>query len=165
MKKIDKQKQGKRNIGIGRRFEAKVYKDLEAKGWICARWTKNVEAEFKVKIKGMGKVQYRKRLIPARQGKFRKVSTGFPDFIAFKRDFGLIVEKNGKEIILDISSFKPNIYTIEGIECKSNGYLTKEEKEKCDWLLDNNVFSKILIAKKGKKRGEIEYNEWKLKKK
>jgi len=27
----------------------------------------------------------------------------------------------------------------------------------CRWLIKNNIFSEILIAKKGKKRGEIEY--------
>jgi len=147
--KTDKQKQGKRNLERGRRFEVKVYKDLEAKGWICARWTKNVEAEFNVKIKGMGKVRYRKKLIPARQGKFRKTSTGFPDFIAFKFDS------------YDNLNLEHNLYHIIGIEVRSKGYLTKEEKEKCKWLLDNNIFSKILIAKKGKKRGEIEYTEFK----
>ena len=48
-------------------------------------------------------------------------------------------------------------YVILGVEAKSNGFLTKEEKEKMNWLLENNIFSKILIAKKGKKRGEIVY--------
>jgi len=141
--KTDKQKQGKRNIGIGRRFEVKVYKDLEAKGWICARWTKNVEIlKHDPFPKTIGK------LIPSRQGKFRKVSTGLPDFIAFKFDS------------YDNLNLEHNLYHIIGVECKSNGYLTKEEKVKCKWLLDNNVFSKILIAKKGKKRGEIEYKKF-----
>ncbi len=48
---------------------------------------------------------------------------------------------------------------IYGVECKSNGYLDKEEKEKVKWLLEHNIFSKILIASKGKKRGEIIYND------
>jgi len=51
-------------------------------------------------------------------------------------------------------------YEIIGVEVKSNGYLDKEEKEKCRWLLENNVFSKILIASKGNKRGEIIYKEF-----
>ncbi len=37
------------------------------------------------------------------------------------------------------------------------------EKEKCAWYLKNKIFSKILIAKKGKKRGEIEYMDFKEK--
>jgi hypothetical protein len=28
------------------------------------------------------------------------------------------------------------------------------------WLLENNIFSNILIAQKGKKRGEIEYRRF-----
>ncbi len=64
-------------------------------------------------------------------------TAGFPDFIAFK------VKEGGYEII--------------GVEVKTNGILSKEEKEKCGWLLDNKVFSRILVAKLGKKRGEVEY--------
>jgi len=64
-------------------------------------------------------------------------TAGFPDFIAFK-------PKEGRKEIISI-------------EVKADGWLNKEEIEKCRWLIDNKVFSKILIAKKGKKRGEIEY--------
>ena len=38
-----------------------------------------------------------------------------------------------------------------------NGILSKEEKEKCKWYLQKEIFSNIWIAKKGVKRGEIEY--------
>ena len=31
------------------------------------------------------------------------------------------------------------------------------------WLIDHNIFSKIIIAKKGKKRGEVEYIDFKEK--
>lgn len=62
---------------------------------------------------------------------------GFPDFIAFK--------KKGED------------YEIIGIEVKINGWLDKTEKEKCTWLLKNNIFSKILIASNSKERGKIEY--------
>ena len=89
------------------------------------------------------------KLIPAKH-KFRglgipmSIGTGFPDFIAFtKYEFGLAT------------------FNVIGIEVKTNGYLTKEEKDKCEWLIDNNIFSKILIASKGKKRGEIVYKEFK----
>lgn len=46
-----------------------------------------------------------------------------------------------------------------GIEVKKNGYLDKVEKDMCYWLLDNKVFSRILIAK-AKQNGrkiEVEY--------
>ena len=65
------------------------------------------------------------------------IGTGFPDFIAFKR--------KGKR------------YDVIGLEVKRNGWLDKIEKEKCRWYLKNKIFSKILIAKKGGKRGEITY--------
>lgn len=41
---------------------------------------------------------------------------------------------------------KRNLYVVQGVECKSNGNLSKIEKEKCNWLLQNKIFSKILIA-------------------
>lgn len=45
-----------------------------------------------------------------------------------------------------------------GVECKVNGYLDKKEKEKCKWLLDNNIFSKILIAYKTKEKNKVKVN-------
>jgi hypothetical protein len=68
---------------------------------------------------------------------------GFPDFIAFKQ--------TGKN------------YKIIGVEVKGNGWLDKDEKEKCKWLLDNKIFSRILIAKKSKERGKIDYIDFKEK--
>lgn len=130
--KIDYKKQGKRNLEKGRRFEVKVYKDLEAKKWICARWTKNVDLK-------------KDKLIPAKQGRFRKVSTGFPDYIIFR----------------SWANANDRLREVIGVECKSNGYLTKEEKEKARWYLENNVFPKFIIASKGKKRGTIKYKEFK----
>ena len=138
--KINYQKQGKRNLAKGRRFEAKTRKDLENKRWIVSKWQNNVD------LKGS-------RLIPAKQGRFRKTSTGFPDFIAYKM-------YNVPDTSRDKGFNWLFLYDVQGIECKTNGYLTQEEKAKCKWLLDNNIFSKILIAKKGKKRGKIEYNEY-----
>lgn len=90
------------------------------------------------------------RLITARHkfngvGNPMSLGTGFPDFIAYKL------------VMLGDSGIAS--YEVIGVEAKSNGYLSKEEKLKCDWLLNNNIFSKILIAKKGEKRGVIEYKE------
>jgi len=155
MKDIKRVKAGRKALISGRRFEAKVRKDLENKDWIVSRWQNNVELictkvkEIKENPNFIRGVKFIGKLIPARQGRFRKTSTGFPDFIAY-RFFNEY--KIGGE--------KGYVYQIIGIECKSNGYLTKEEKEKLKWLLENNVFSKILIASKGKKRGEIVYNEF-----
>ena len=44
---IDKKKQGKRNLEKGRRFENKVRKDLESKGWVVSRWQNNVKTKSK----------------------------------------------------------------------------------------------------------------------
>tara|TARA_Y100000296_G_C5174178_1_gene259044 strand:+ start:2162 stop:2587 length:426 start_codon:yes stop_codon:yes gene_type:complete len=134
-KKISKSLIGKRNRAAGARFELKIRKDLEKKGWIIDKWSNNVDLE-------------KNKIIPAKRkyNPFKKImiiGTGFPDFIGFK--------------------FEKKKYDIIGIEVKGNGWLNQNEKKKCKWLLDNHIFSKILIAKKGKKRGEIEYIDFEKK--
>jgi len=140
---------GKKNREAGRRFELRVRKDLENRGFVVSRWMNNVEfhygksilthpeekesgkeikwkeVEKELKVKEYGK------LISAKQGKFRSVRNGFPDFIAY-----MIVKMNGP------------YYKMIGVECKTNGYLSKEEKNKADWLIRNRIFSKFLIARK-----------------
>lgn len=88
------------------------------------------------------------RLIPAKRKfnpylKILGIGTGFPDFIGIKR--------------------KKSSYDVIGIEVKKNGWLDLGEKEKCKFLLNQKIFSRILIAKKGKKRGEIEYVDFEKK--
>ena len=146
-KQTDYKSQGKKNRAAGQRFERKVRLDLENKGWLVDRWTNNVSFDYEADKFYKVPRGTTGLLVPAKS-RFNMRTTGFPDFVAFKFDS------------YDNLNLDENIYYIHGIECKSNGYLTKEEKEKCKWLLDNNVFSKILIAKKGKKRGEIIYNEF-----
>ena len=147
---IDKKIQGKKNRQAGARFELKVRSDLESKGWIVDRWTNNVEIKTFIEQESTGetfidkkdgKIIKEGKLIKAKSFMGRSRTNGFPDFIAFKSlHMGFIVQ---------------------GVECKSNGYLDKEEKEKCVWLLENNIFSKILIAMKDKnKRGGIIYKEF-----
>ena len=69
---------------------------------------------------------------------------GFPDFVAFKK-------ANSGD------------FEVVAVEAKSNGYLDQKEKTMSQWLIDHNIFSKIIIAKKGKKRGEVEYIDFKEK--
>jgi len=148
---MDKKLQGKKNRASGQRFELKVRKDLESQGWIVDKWTNNVkftDAEWHGKLPN-----WFGELIPAKRkynpfNKALAIGTGFPDFIAFKS-------------IREGLAYAFRLYEVIGVEVKSNGYLDKEEKEKCKWLLENNIFSKILIASKGKKRGEIIYKEFK----
>jgi len=133
---IDYSAQGKKNRVSGRIFETKVREKLESMGWVVDKWTNTVDYD-------------RLKLVPAKRkyNPFKKVmviGTGFPDFIAFKKN-----EENNYEII--------------GVEVKSNGYLSQIEKSMCMWLLENKIFSKILIAKKGKSRGEIEYIDFREK--
>ena len=128
-KKKSEIKKGKTSRAQGARFELKVREKLESNNWIIDKWTNNVDLEEGKLVKAKRKYNpFKKMLI---------VGTGFPDFIAFK----LIGEK----------------YDIIGVESKINGILSKIEKEKCRWLLNNKIFSEILIAKKGEKRGQIEY--------
>jgi len=120
--------QGKKNRAAGARLELKVRTYFEKQGWIVDKWTNNVDIEEKKLIKAKRKFNPFLKILG--------IGTGFPDFIAFRR--------------------KGISYEIIGIEVKTNGWLDKEEKEKCQWLLDKQIFNKILIASKGEKRGEIE---------
>ena len=129
-------KRGRLSRGQGARFELKVRGELEAQSWIMDKWTNNVDLEANKIIKAKRKYNpFFKAL---------SIGTGFPDFIAFKKAGG-------------------NNYEVIGVEVKMNGILSKIEKEKCRWYLKNKIFSKILIAKKGEKRGEIEYIDFKEK--
>ena len=115
--------------GDGRAWERTVRSDLEKDGWIVDKWSKNVEFKNDDGI-----------LITAKRtfNPFKKVlalGTGFPDFIAYK-------------IIGDINGVIA--YNVIGVECKLNGYLRDEERQKCLWLINHKIFSKILIASKSK---------------
>jgi hypothetical protein len=133
MKDPIKVKQGKKNRQSGAAFELKVRKNLSEKGWIVIKNPNNLfDGEFK-----QGKSKYNpftKRLMMN--------SGGFPDFLAFKVISDILVSTPTKYGIIN------HLYEVIGVEVKSNGYLDKEEKEKCKWLLENNIFSKILIAYK-----------------
>ncbi|KKN27630.1 hypothetical protein LCGC14_0862670 [marine sediment metagenome] len=161
---MDKKIQGKKNRAAGTRFERKVREDLESKGWIVSKWMNNVglQKENSIDVCGIpaegGGFIYGK-LIPAKH-RFRgpgipmSMGTGFPDFVAISENWYLI--HSLKPLL---STIPKGLKIVYGIEVKSNGYLDKEEKEKCMWLLKKNIFSNILIASKGEKRGEIKYKE------
>jgi hypothetical protein len=144
-KKTAKSKQGKKSRAAeikrrkkakaaGTRFELKVRNELEKEGWIVDKWTNNVNLEEGKLVKVKNKF-----LGP---GKPIMLGAGFPDLIKFKPS-------------------KSRRYNIIGVEVRTIGNLSKEEKEKCKFLLDKKIFSRILIAKKGKKRGGIEYIDFK----
>lgn len=130
MKEISNSIRGKKSRASGARFELKVRNSLENDGWIVDKWMNNVDLEKRKLIKAKRKFNPFLKILG--------IGTGFPDFIAFK-----LVRGNNYEVI--------------GVEVKANGWLDKSEKEKCRFLLDKKIFSKILIASRGKKRGAIEY--------
>ena len=141
--KKSNQKKGKASREAGARFELKVRADLEDKKWIVDRWSNNVDLENQKIIPAKKKWKYnpfRKIMMPSVQ------STGFPDFIAFQ-----LLNKDRYQVI--------------GVEVKSNGILSKTEKQKCKFLLDKKIFSQILIAKKKKlgRKIEVEYIDFKEK--
>lgn len=127
-------KRGKKSKSKGGVFELKVRKDLESKGYTISKWSNNVDLENKEII--IAKRKYNPF------NKALTIGTGFPDFVAIKH-------------IYDES------YSVIGVEVKLRGLLSKEEKEKCLFLLGKKVFSRIWIAKLGEKRGEIEYVDFK----
>ena len=154
---------GKKAKASGARFELKVRADLESKGWVCDRWSNNIEL-FKLgeKLLSLSEEDHKflmnkGKLIKAKSFMGRSRTNGFPDFIAFRKEG----EINQCKLWLDDGLQNTKIvWNLIGVECKSNGYLDKIEIAKCRWLLENNIFSKILIASKGTKRGQIVYKEF-----
>ena len=126
---------GKKNRAKGMAFEAKVRQNLEELGWTVAKWTNTVDNE-------------KHKVVPAKRKynpflKALSIGTGFPDFICFRK------KEEGFDVI--------------GLEVKGNGYLDQIEKGMCIWLLENKIFSRILIAKKSKEKGKIEYIDFDVK--
>lgn len=86
------------------------------------------------------------------------MGAGFPDFIAFDN-----VTTMDNELLVGVSAYKGlseedsevNLKVVIGVESKLDGELDRVEKEKCKWLLDNNIFSKILIAEKTKVKNKV----------
>lgn len=165
MKNPKEVKKGKLNRSAGKRFELFVRKDLEESGWIVDRWNNKVELGLSAKeskeMYNDESIKVPSRLVPAKSkwNNFTKSmmmgSGGMPDFIAFRRIERIIHVRVGVEHSSVITN------EIIGIECKTNGILDKEEKEQIKYYLDNNIFSKVLIAVK-KKEGRkivIEYRD------
>ena len=154
----EKKKMGKKSRAQGMAFENRVREDLESKGFICDKWSNNVEFNCKhdenipaVRNHGINESydNFNKRTIGklvkaknkwAGPGRPMMMGAGFCDFIAFRHH-----------------SFHDggSLYEVIGVESKMSGELDREEKEKCKWLLDNNIFSKIFIAEKTKVNNKV----------
>ena len=100
------------------------------------------------------------------------MGTGFPDFICHKlypvtikvesnfmkmndAVLGYFMDGIGKSKHIYPKTEKNKYYEVIGVECKTNGYLDKTERQKCRWLLKSGIFSKILIAEKTKVKNRI----------
>jgi len=192
-----KQQQGKKNKKAGAEFEKRVRADLEKRDWVVDRWTNNIELHGDLEgannIWGCKSV-IKGKIVPAkpkfmfnpktRVRQLLGLHSGFPDFIAFRRESqGMIImpentspeqldefaEKYSKtnnqpSMVTNVQAYRSQ--EIIGVEVKINGTLDKEEKEKCRWYLDRKVFSKILIAYKVKegRRVVVKYKEFNAKK-
>jgi hypothetical protein len=124
-------KRGKKSKAAGGQFELRVRRDLEEKGWIVDKWSNNLDLDINKIIpakRRMGFVNRNMRIMT--------VGTGFPDFIAFQR-------------------LEENSYKVIGVEVKMNGKLSKLEKEKCSWYLNNKTFSEVWVAKKVKEKNRV----------
>lgn len=115
---IDKKKQGRLNRARGARHELKVRKFLQDEGWVVDKFGNNVDLEAGEIIKAKTRFF---------RGRPLGIGVGFPDFIAFKK----------------------NLYghfSIIGVECKTNGTLSKLEKQKLQWYLEHKIFSFLYTA-------------------
>jgi len=165
-----KVKRGKKSRAQGGAFETRVRADLEKEGWTVDKWSNNVElprdrilmdvVPMTKKLKDGTWTKAAPRfpaLVKAKAkwagpGRPMMMGAGFPDFIVFRlKENVLFPELKDYEVI--------------GVESKMTGELDRAEKEKCAWLLENNIFSKILIAKKTKVKNRvvIVYEEFKEK--
>jgi len=151
--KAENSKRGKLARAKGQRFEAKVRADLEDKGWVVSKWMNTVDLD-------------KQKVVPAKRKynpflKALSLGTGFPDFVCFR---GVDKEEETIEGTLIPEDYmkkdKKKIFDVIGLEVKGNGYLDQVEKGMCIWLLKNKIFSRILIARRGKKAGEIEYADF-----
>lgn len=177
MKDPIKVAKGRSARALGADFELRVRKDLEEKGWVVSKWPNQVESNY-CKCKKLsfalhtcyecgkkfehGSLSHKadKHLVPAKH-KFQQngipfsIGVGMPDFICLKQIKDLEGKFFRKILIDEIEDKEPLLYEVVGVECKTNGTLSKEEKEKCRWYLKNNIFSKIKIAEKTKVKGKI----------
>jgi hypothetical protein len=163
-KESEKSSQGKKSRAKGMAFEAKVRQNLEEMGWTVAKWTNTVDNE-------------KHKVVPAKRKynpflKALSIGTGFPDFVCFRKiNVGFDISRpiKGAEVIILDADEIPNTERVEegfdvvGVEVKGNGYLDQIEKGMCIWLLQNKIFSRILIAKKSKEKGKIDYLDFDVK--
>ena len=103
----DFEKQGKKNRREGGDFERKVRAWLE-EDWVVDKFSSNVDLEEGVFVKAKQKFNPFSKALG--------IGTGFPDFVCLKPS------PEGKP------------HELMFVECKLNGKLSREEKEKMAWM-------------------------------
>lgn len=142
-------KRGKKSRKEGKDFEIRVRSNLVEKGWIVNRFDNDVKEGKLVQAKTSW------RRTP--HGMFpMNLSPGMPDFVCFKLVTRVMTScflpgEEGEQLI-------DKHYDVIAVECKITGTLDKLEKQKCQWYLDNHIFSRILIAYKTKEKNRIKVN-------
>lgn len=109
----DYKKQGKANRRKGARFELKVRENLENDGWTVDKWSNGVDLEKE-------EICSAKRRFNPFTKRIQGIGTGFPDFIAFRK----------------VNSSRNCRYSLILVECKFNGKLSKIEKQKMNFLME-----------------------------
>jgi hypothetical protein len=143
MVKTEEQIKGKKNKTQGTEFETRVRHDLESQGYFISKWANNVEIMDAQKNL---LPRHEWKCIPARRKfnfflKVLSMGTGFPDFIVYDE--------------VKPPMHPKRVYQVIGVEAKTDGILSKEEKLKAEWLLEKRYFDKILVAKKVKIKNKI----------
>ena len=139
---VDFKKQGKTNRRKGKDFEAKARNHFIEKGWIVDKFSNNIDLDNNC-FKPAG-IKY----IPTRG---MMPGLGFPDFVMFKqRGEGMF--STGRD------------YQLLFVECKINNTLSKLEKQKMQWLVDQGHRCFVAFNNEGK-IGTREFLEYKERKK
>lgn len=118
MKPANKKEGGRLGRARGKKFELKVRHYLESRGYIVCKWGNIVDLENKKLIQA--KTKYNPFTKSSSQG------NGFPDFIAYKKN--------------------KDSFDIVGVESKLRKYLSPMEKKMCEWLIENNIFTALIVA-------------------
>jgi hypothetical protein len=135
--KEEHKKRGKRSRAAGRKFELDTRRDLESRGYIVCKWCNTVD------LINMKLTESKPKFNPFTRMPMM-ISSGFPDFIAYKQ------KEKGR-------------YNVLGVESKSGKTgLDKKEKEMATWLLDNNIFSKFYTSRPIKvgRRKQVVYQKF-----
>ena len=133
----DYKTQGKRNRRKGGDWEREVRADLESEGWIVVKFANQINLDYDGDKLFEGRFVLAKSYYNPRRKGFM-MGAGFPDLIVFEK------------------SPKGEKHKIRFVECKINGTLGKEEKEKMAWLESEGY--ECFVAGKDV-NGNVEYSK------